>query len=43
MVVVKLKRSVVNIKQAELVMVEMHFDALRAQNESVLAGEKEPM
>ena len=43
MVVVKLKRSVANIKQAELVMVEMRFDALRAQDESVLAGEKEPM
>jgi putative heme iron utilization protein len=43
MVVVKLKRSVANIKQAELVMVEMHFDALRAQNESVLADEKEPI
>lgn len=33
-VVVDLKRAVTNIKQAEMVMVEMHFDALRAQNES---------
>ena len=33
-VVVELKRAVTNIKQAEMVMVEMHFDALRAENES---------
>ena len=37
MVVVKLKRSVANIKQAELVMVEMHFDALRAESTKPLA------
>lgn len=29
------------IKQAELVMVEMHIDALYAQNESLLRSEKE--
>ena len=32
-VVFELKRSVTNIKQAEMVMVEMHFDALRAETE----------
>ena len=31
-VVIDLKRAVTNIKQAEMVMVEMHFDALREQN-----------
>jgi putative heme iron utilization protein len=35
-VVFELKRSVTNIKQAEMVMVEMHFDALRAETESRL-------
>tara|TARA_B110000003_G_C16531951_1_gene489266 strand:+ start:302 stop:604 length:303 start_codon:yes stop_codon:yes gene_type:complete len=30
-VTVDLKRPVANIKEAELVMVEMHFDALRAE------------
>ena len=29
------------IKQAELVMVEMHIDALYAQNESLLRNEEE--
>ena len=35
-VVFELKRSVTSIKQAEMVMVEMHFDALRAETESRL-------
>ena len=36
-VVVRLKRPVTNIKQAEAVMVEMHFEALDATNEANLA------
>jgi putative heme iron utilization protein len=35
--VIKLKRPVTNIKQAEVVMIEMHFEALRATNEANLA------
>ena len=35
-IVFELIRSVTNIKQAEMVMVEMHSDALRAETESRL-------
>ena len=36
-VVIRLKRPVTNMKQAEAVMVEMHFEALHATNEANLA------
>ena len=36
-VFIRLKRPVTNIKQAEAVMVEMHFEALHATNEANLA------
>lgn len=41
LVVMDLKRPVGSIKQAETVMVEMHFEALRALNESDVRTTKE--